>query len=186
VVADAAGHGMAAGLLMAITDSSLRIALEHDPSPAGVAALLHRVIRRTGDRRAFLTIVYGRLDPARGDLELVGGGHPSPIARRADGTLAEPLAGSLPLGLRDRHEPAFAELTLAPGELVVLFSDGLVEAVNPGGEAFGWDRLRACVRDGGAAPELCRRILAAFDAHLAGEPLADDLTLVVVERLALP
>ena len=186
VVADASGHGMAAGLLMAIANATLHIALELDPAPVAVATLLHRALWRTGDRRSFLTLFYGLLDPATGELEYVCAGHPFPLLRRADGTIEEPALGSFPLGMRETLHPATGRLRLAPGELLLLFSDGLFEGVDRAGQAFGFERLRAALQSGGEARRTHERILAAFENHVASEPLADDLTLVVVERLAVP
>jgi len=185
VVADASGHGMAAGLLMAIANATLHIALELDPAPVAVATLLHRAIWRTGDRRSFLTLFYGLLDPATGEMEYVCAGHPFPLLRRADGTIEEPALGSFPLGMREKLHPATGRLRLEPGELLLLFSDGLFEGVDGAGQAFGFDRLRAALQPGGEARPVHARILADFESHVAAEPLADDLTLVVVERLAV-
>jgi len=182
VVADASGHGMAAGLLMAIADTCLRMALDDDPDPLPVAALLHRALLRTGDRRAFLTLFYGLLDPATGTMEWASAGHPSPILRRAGGALEEPVEGSLPLGLRERHEPAHGSLQLAPGDLLVLFSDGLFESVGADGEAFGHERLRAELATAASAREAHDRLRTAVERHLGREPLEDDLTIVAVER----
>lgn len=183
VVADASGHGMAAGLLMAIADTTLRIGLEQDPTPAAVADLLHRALHRAGNRRSFLTLFYGRLDPNSGELDYVCAGHPPPLIRRVDGSIDEPAIGSLPLGLRARAEPASGRLVLAPGELLVLFSDGLFEALGAGGGAFGHDRVRAEIAAGGSAAQVHDRLLAAHRRHVGEEALDDDLTLVVVERL---
>ncbi len=108
VVADASGHGMAAGLLMAIADATLHIALELDPSPVAVSTLLQRAIWRTGDRRSFLTLFYALLDPATGSVEYVCAGHPFPLLRRAGGAIEEPALGSFPLGMRETVKPARA------------------------------------------------------------------------------
>ncbi len=183
VVADASGHGMAAGLLMAIANATLHIALELDPAPVAVATLLHRALWRTGDRRSFLTLFYGLLDPASGEVEYVCAGHPFPLLRRADGSIEEPTLGSFPLGMREVLRPATGRLRLAPGELMLLFSDGLFEGVDRAGQAFGYERLRTELQSGGEAQRTHERILAAFESHVAAEPLADDLTLVAVERL---
>jgi len=184
VVADASGHGMAAGLLMAIADTCLRIAIDEDPEPTAVAALLHRALLRTGDRRSFLTLFYGLLDPATGRLDWVSAGHPSPLLRRADGSIEEPVEGSLPLGMRERHVPATGSLELGRGDLLVAFSDGLFESVGPQGEAFGHERLRAEVSASATAREAHDRLRAAVERHLQREPLADDLTVVALERCA--
>lgn len=183
VVADASGHGMAAGLLMAVANATLYLALELDPSPVAVSNLLHRAIWRTGDRRSFLTLFYALLDPASGDIEYVCAGHPFPLLRRASGEIEEPSLGSFPLGMRETAKPASGRLHLAPGDLLLLFSDGLFEGVDRGGQAFGFERLRAALTGGGEARRTHEQILAAFERHVASEPLADDLTLLVVERL---
>ncbi|MEO8195735.1 MAG: PP2C family protein-serine/threonine phosphatase [Thermoanaerobaculia bacterium] len=183
VVADASGHGMAAGLLMAIANATLHIALELDPSPVAVSALLHRAIWRTGGRRSFLTLFYALLDPATGQIDYVCAGHPFPLLRRASGAIEEPALGSFPLGMRETVKPANGRLRLEPGDLLLLFSDGLFEGVDRGGQAFGFDRLRAALASGGEARRTHEQVLAAFDSHIAAEPLADDLTLVVIERL---
>ncbi len=183
VVADASGHGMAAGLLMAIANATLHIALELDPSPVAVSTLLHRAIWRTGDRRSFLTLFYALLDPATGEMEYVCAGHPFPLLRRAAGAIEEPALGSFPLGMRETVKPASGRLALAPGDLLVLFSDGLFEGVDRSGQAFGFDRLRTALARAATARSAHDQISAAFGTHIGGEPLADDLTLVVVERL---
>jgi hypothetical protein len=185
LVADASGHGMAAGLLMAIADTTLRIGLEHDPSPPAVAALLHRALRRTGDRRAFVTLFYGLLEPSTGAVEYAAAGHPSPLVRRADGRVEEPVAGSLPLGMVETCRPELGAFRLAPGDRVVLCTDGVFEALDQNGDAFGWERLRQAVAAPSAgAVDLHARLTAALDRHVDDEPVSDDRTLVVFERRA--
>jgi hypothetical protein len=184
VVADASGHGMAAGLLMAIADATLHLAIDIDPSPLAVAGRLHRALRRTEDRRSFLTLFYGLLEPATGELDYVCAGHPFPLVRRAAGPIEEPRLGSFPLGLRERLAPASGSLRLDPGDLLVLFTDGLFEGLGGSGEAFGFERLRAALAESRGAADAHRRVTDAFAKHTGGEPLADDLTLLVVERAA--
>jgi phosphoserine phosphatase RsbU/P len=187
VVADASGHGMAAGLLMAITDTAWRTAIELDPRPDAVAAVVHRALLRTGDRRAFVTLFYGLLDPATGELEFVSAGHPSPIVRRADGALEEPAQGALPLGMRAGSRPSRGHLRLAPGDLMVIATDGLFEALDGAERAFGWERLRQEVaRPGGGAQNVHDRLRDAVERHAGDAPASDDRTLVVLERLAAP
>jgi phosphoserine phosphatase RsbU/P len=185
-IADASGHGMAAGLLMAIANATLHIALDIDPSPVAVSSLLHRAIWRTGDRRSFLTLFYALLDPASGEVEYVCAGHPFPLIRRASGAIEEPSLGSFPLGMRETVKPVSGRLQLAPGDLLVLFTDGLFEGVDRAGQAFGFERLRGALARGGDAGRTHDGVLSGFAAHIASEPLADDLTLVVVERLPSP
>ena len=181
-VADASGHGMAAGLLAAIANSALRCASELALAPADSARLLHRVLRAREAGRGFLTLFLGRLDPATGGLDWAAAAHPSPLLRRAAGELVELAQGAPPLGVGDECRPESGTVALSAGDLLVLFTDGLYEAVGANGEPFGWPRVRDLVGQGGGAAATRDRLLAAFDAHLGGEPLSDDLTLVLVER----
>ncbi len=181
-VADASGHGMAAGLLAAIANAALRCALELGLPPAESARLLHKVLRARGSGRGFLTLFLGRLEIESGALDWVSAAHPSPIVRRADGTVDELAQGSPPLGIGEECRAEQGTTRLEPGDLLLLFTDGLYEAVGTDGQPFGWERVRAQVAQGGTASELAQRLLAAFDRHLGAEAPSDDLTLVVVER----
>jgi serine phosphatase RsbU (regulator of sigma subunit) len=183
-VGDASGHGMAAGLVMAIANATLETALDLDPSPARVLAVMNRALCRIGGRRTFMSLFYGLLEPASGRLDYVCAGHPFPLLRRAAGAIEELGQGALPLGLREPLEPPAGTVTLAPGDLLVLYTDGLVEAT-PGeaAEAFGFTRLRAALAPGGEAQAVHDAVLAAFDAHVGEEPLRDDLSLLVLARL---
>ena len=185
MVGDASGHGMAAGLVMAIANATWKTALDLDPAPERVLALLNRTLCRTRGKRTFMSVFYGLLDPATGQLEYVSAGHPFPFLRRADGRVEELGEGGLPLGIRDSLTVKPGTTMLSSGDLLVLYTDGLVEATDPRGtEAFGFDRLQGLVAAGGDPQILHDRILGAFDDHVAGEPLLDDLTLVVVARTA--
>lgn len=183
IVADASGHGIAAGLLMAIANATLKTAIDLDPGPSAVARLLNTALCRTGDRRAFMTLFYGVLDPATGELEYTCAGHPFPLRRRRSGEIEELGVGSLPLGLRPRHPTTTSVSRLDRGETLLLYTDGLPEAVaGAEGEAFGFPQLRNLLIEGGSAEQIHDRVLRAFDLHIGGEPLTDDVTLVVVTR----
>ena len=182
-VGDASGHGIGAGLLMAIANTSLKTAIDIDPSPQAVLELLNRVLYRTGSSRAFMTLFYAVLDPATGEFEYACGGHPFPLLRRRDGEIIELGTGALPLGLRPAVEYRSERLVIEPGDLLLLYSDGLPEAI--GGhkkESFGFPRLHQLLAGPTAAQQLHDSILATFDRHLAGDHLTDDLTLVVMNR----
>jgi sigma-B regulation protein RsbU (phosphoserine phosphatase) len=182
MVGDATGHGMASGLVMAIANATLKTALDLDPDPRRVSALLNRTLCRTGTRRTFMTVFYALLSPATGELMSVCAGHPFPLLRRAGGGLEELGRGGLPLGVRDDLAPEPQTTTLGPGDLLVLYTDGLAEAVNARDDAFGYDRIAELARPGGTPQAVHDRILAAFDAHVGDQPLRDDLTLLVIAR----
>ncbi len=183
VIGDASGHGMASGLLMAIANATLKLALDLDPTPAKVIALLNRVMCRTGSRRSFMTLFYGMLTPPSGRLEYVCAGHPFPLLRRADGSVLELGHGGLPLGIRANLDIAPETVVVAQGDLLALVTDGLPEATNHAGEAFGYDRVRALVAAGGTPQAVHDRVLGAFRAFLGDEALRDDACLVVLARV---
>jgi sigma-B regulation protein RsbU (phosphoserine phosphatase) len=129
-----------------------------------------------------MTLFYGLLDPASGDLEFVCAGHPFPLLRRASGEILELGTGALPLGLRSEIELRSGRTTFAPGDRLVLFSDGLPEGIDLQHDAFGFERLRSTLSQTGTPEAIHDRILEAFSRHVRSEPLTDDLTLVVVGR----
>lgn len=183
LVGDASGHGIAAGLLMAISNATIQTALELDPEPRAVASLLNSTLYRTSDRRAFMTLFYALLDPENGQLDYVCAGHPFPLLRRRDGEILELGEGALPLGLRRVVDPVQHSVTLNPGDLLLLFTDGLPESIGPDQEtAFGFDRLRTLVEQEGSAQTIHDRVMTAFDRHIGQEPITDDLTTVVLKR----
>ncbi|MDX1643706.1 MAG: PP2C family protein-serine/threonine phosphatase [Thermoanaerobaculia bacterium] len=185
VVGDASGHGMAAGLLMAIANATLKTALDVSPEPAQVLTILNRSLCRTGSRRAFMTLFYAVLTPEDGRLDYVCAGHPFPLLRRADGRIEELGRGGLPLGMKSDLDIRVLSTRLEPGDLLLLYSDGMVEAVSGDRGAFGFDRLRELLATAASPRAVHDRIRTAFDRFLDGEPLTDDLTLVVLARDAV-
>jgi phosphoserine phosphatase RsbU/P len=183
VVGDASGHGMAAGLVMAIANATLKTALDQDPSPDRVLALLNRTLCRTGTNRTFMSVFFAVLEPSTGEMEYVSAGHPFPLLRHANGRIEELGNGGFPLGMRDPLPLVTRRVTLEPGDLLVLYTDGLPEAVDSLGKtAFGYERIRAALELGGSPQEVHDAILRAFDRHVGDEPLRDDLTLEVIAR----
>jgi sigma-B regulation protein RsbU (phosphoserine phosphatase) len=105
------------------------------------------------------------------------------LLRRASGEVEELGRGGLPLGIRETVELTRAEVTLGAGDLLLLYSDGLPESVNAAGEAFGFEKLRELLRAEGEPRAIHGRVLYALETHLAGEPLTDDVSIVVVAKL---
>ena len=104
MVADASGHGMAAGLVMAIANATWRTALDLDPNPERAIAMLNRTLCRTGTTRTFMSAFYGLLNPDTGEMEYVCAGHPFPLLRRAGGRTEELGVGGYPA--RPARSPA--------------------------------------------------------------------------------
>jgi serine phosphatase RsbU (regulator of sigma subunit) len=183
VIGDASGHGIAAGLLMAVASSTLRLAFDDGDDPAAAADLINRALWRTGGRRAFMTLFCAVLEPATGRLRCVSAGHPYPMIRRSDGTIEEIGTGSLPLGIRKDVELPRCEAAIAPGDAVLLYTDGMPETVNATGEAFGFERLRRSLESGGPGHAIHDRIVAEVDRFRGDEPVHDDRSLVVIRRM---
>src|SRR5437764_1171585 len=147
VIADVAGKSVPAALLMATLQASLRtIAGEGVP----VAELVTRLNRYASayslDGRRFTTAVLCDYDPATRQLTYVNAGHNAPILRRANGAFETLEVGGLPLGIKVGAEYETASLELRPGDALILFTDGVIEAFNASGEEFGNERWLATVR----------------------------------------
>ncbi len=184
-IGDASGHGIGAGLLMAIAAVSLEAALELDPTPHAALAAFNRVLCRTGGSRAFMSLFIGLLDPLTGQLDWANAGHPYPLLRRGSGEVIELGQGSLPLGLRKKERWGAHRTHLRPGDLLLLYSDGIPEAHSAQGD-FGFERLRVEVERGGQPEHLHARIWRELEKHQGEESLRDDATLVVLGRDPLP
>jgi len=182
VIGDVAGHGLHAGLLMASLKSTVAALIREGYTGED---LLSRVNGLLSERRfgpIMATLAVAEIDVADSLLRITSAGHP-PAYVIADGRCEELMAGSLPLGSA-LGRPAQLERPFPPGALLLLYSDGLVEATGPSGEPFSYERLAETVREsvGLPAAELEAAIVAALDAYVGDRDLADDLTLVVVER----
>jgi serine phosphatase RsbU (regulator of sigma subunit) len=182
ITGDASGHGIAAGLLMAIAGSALKLGFDADPDPVAVTRVVNRALCRTGGTRAFMTLFCGVLEPESGRLRFVCAGHPFPLLRRADGEILELGVGCLPLGIRLELEFEALEVEIEPGDCLVLYTDGVVETLSPSGESFGFERLPAAVASGGTSQAVHDRVLSQVEAFRQGEPVLDDLSLVVITR----
>jgi len=184
VIGDASGHGIAAGLLMAIANATLKTALEVDPAPDKVAKLLNSTLYRTGDRRAFMSLFYALLEPSTGVLDFVCAGHPFPLLRRRDGSVVELGSGALPLGMRPELDLPVQRAQVGRGEILLLFTDGLPEALDGKEESFGFSRLEQLASKGSSASQLHDSVVTAFKAHVGNRDMADDVTLLVMSRAA--
>ncbi len=182
VIGDASGHGIAAGLVMAIANSALKLGFDHDSEPIPVSRLVNRALYRTGGSRDFMTLFCGVLDPPSGRLDYVCAGHPYPLLRRASGEVLELGTGSLPLGIRLNLEMVADHAVVEPGDTLLLFTDGVFETLDRAGESFGFERLMAAVAQGGSSRSVHDRVLQQVDDFRGDEPLYDDCSVVVVSR----
>jgi sigma-B regulation protein RsbU (phosphoserine phosphatase) len=182
---DASGHGMAAGLVMAVAHAAFRTQLDVDASPPAVFSTLNRILCRTGTSRAFFGCVYLRI---AADGAFVGSvaGHPLPILAGREGTLKRRIgAGAYPLGIKPEVTWPVESGTLERGDLLLIYSDGLSEARNARGEEFGETRIEeAAARAGTAtAPEIAGRLAGQLEAFCGREEPDDDVSIAVIKRI---
>jgi sigma-B regulation protein RsbU (phosphoserine phosphatase) len=180
-IADVCGKGLAAALLMSNLQASVRAFTSTDATPASVTARVNTALVRNGGLRRFVTFFYGVYDAAAGELTYVTAGHNPPVVVGADGGVRRLATGGPVLGIFESATFEQERVCLAPGDRVVLFTDGLVDAEGEGREAFGEDRLAGVVaaRRGAGAAVLVDAIFEQVSRFRAG-PLEDDATLVVI------
>ena len=185
VVADVSGKGVAAAFFMAVTRTLLRGVAGECESPAGCLVRVNDALCRENPIDMFVTALYAELDEATGAVRLVNAGHCEPIVVRADGT-AETVrrAGNPPLGVTAGRDFAERSVTLGPGEMLFLYTDGVTEAVNGKGEQFHMTRLVEIAQaSAGQSPqELMLAVIGRVEKFSAGTLQADDITCLVVRR----
>ena len=183
-IGDVAGHGLPTGLLMAMVKSAVAALAGEGRHGRDLLERLNRLLLGQSLRQRMVSLALAEIDSAAARLEITSAGHPPGMLLASDGTTEEILLASLPLGHRWPDPPPTRTLAFPPGSRLLLYSDGLVEGRDAAGESFGYEALHAVLaahRD--ASPRaLVAAVLAALDRHLAGAPLADDLTIVLVEH----
>ena len=182
-LADVAGKALPAALLMAKVQATLRALATDVPSLSALAARTNAILCRDGLPNRFATMVYLEAQDNSGSLRLVNAGHMPPV--RISGAAFHDLPrGSMALGMMPGASYEEQEIDLQPGEMLVIYSDGLTEALNEAGDFYGYERLRADfstlsalgARDAGA------RLLTSVDAFIGETRPYDDLSLIVLKR----
>jgi sigma-B regulation protein RsbU (phosphoserine phosphatase) len=184
VIGDISGKGVTAGLMMAGLQVAFRIFSKADPDPATLVSQLNVALKENLPQSKFATLFLGRLDTRTGRVEYANAGHPPPLWVRREGV--EELGDTdLLLGVVSHAEYTNREVQLAPGDALILFTDGVSEAENAEGQELGTDIVAAAVKPlhGSHADVLAHTVDESVLAHV-GEPdaLGDDVTLVVVSR----
>jgi len=184
VIGDVAGHGLASGLLLSGIRSCLYLLEGELAVPDRVFERLNHMVRRTTDKRTYVTLLCAVLDRAAGRLELVSAGHP-PMLRFDARTrrFTEVGQGAPPLGtfLQARYETVQAPLV--PGDLLIFYTDGLVEARNVHGQEYGDARLQKAIAraaDSRTAREIRDAVLGDLSNFKGDYEQVDDITVVVV------
>src|SRR2546421_755668 len=182
VIADVAGKSVPAALLMATLQASLRtIAGENAPLADLVARLNHYACAHSLNGLRFTTAVLGEYNVASRTLTYVNAGHNAPILRRANGAVETLEVGGVPLGIRSAANYETASLELKPGDALIFFTDGVVEAFNESGEEFGNERWLSAIRglpDWDASQTL-QFLMKRVDEFVGATRQSDDITCLV-------
>ncbi len=188
VVADVSGHNLASGMVMVGARFSLRLLASLHQEPARIfTGLLEAIFDDLSRTERFITAAGAAITPERGQLELVNAGHNPTMIYRAATDTVENVAGDDPiLGFLPGIEYAPCTVELAPGDVVLIYTDGVTEAANEAGEMFEEQRLEATLRRsaarGASASEVLDAVYEAVRAFTHGNSDGDDVTAVVLKR----
>lgn len=184
ILGDVAGKGTPAALLMALFLAMTRTLLDEALPPATLALRLNEQLMRHSPRSRFITAFIALFDPRTGEGRYVNAGQNPPMLRRASGRLEWLPPTGMALGLSRRASYEEATVTLAPGDLLLAYSDGITEAESPAGVSFDNEGLRVLADQmaGLRAGLVARRVIDEVKTHTDDSVLFDDLTVLVCRR----
>jgi sigma-B regulation protein RsbU (phosphoserine phosphatase) len=181
---DASGHGMAAGLVMAVAHAAFRTQLEVDPSASSIMASLNRILCRTGGTRSFFSACYVLLAPD-GSYSATVAGHPSILKIDNSGAITERIGrGAYPLGVKTGLAWETVDGSLFPGERLLLHSDGLTEARNAQEREFGdhYVETIATWHPAASATQMVETLVGEWQMFMGHLPPDDDVSIAVIRR----
>jgi sigma-B regulation protein RsbU (phosphoserine phosphatase) len=184
IVADAAGKGVGAALFMAVTRTLFRAVAHGDTTVAAAVSRMNKELARDNERQFFVTALVGRLALGSGELTFCNAGHPRMLHAGA-GSRVEALGSAdadVALGVLDSATYGEARMRLAPGDVVLLFTDGVTEAINSRNELFSDDRLLRAFGEavGRPANEIVDHVVGTVRAFAGATPQEDDITLLAL------
>lgn len=183
-IADVSGKGVPAALFMALSRTLLRASATRNPTPVDAIVRANRLIAEDARSGMFVTLFYAILDARNRRLVYVNAGHNPPLLFPKDGRTVKLLkAEGIPLGVREEMDLEEQEVRLETGDVVVLYTDGVTEAMNANEDFFGDERLADVVRDNAAksAQQILDAIRNAVLAFAGDRPQYDDITLIVLK-----
>jgi sigma-B regulation protein RsbU (phosphoserine phosphatase) len=182
MIGDASGKGVGAAIFIAMARSLLRAAIGRGASPAEALAQANDVLAADNPTMMFATVIVAVLDCRSGLLTYANAGHNAPRRRGTQGEAELPVEPGIALGVMDGMTFADQALRLEPGDTVLMFTDGVTEAVGPGETMFGDARLSAIVGDAGLAEpaRLVEAVAREVEAFADTEPQADDITMLAL------
>jgi len=183
-IGDVAGKNVSAALLMAVARTVLRDYAALGIGPAGIFEKANAMLAKENDTGMFVTVFFGLYDIRTGRLTFANAGHNPPFVIGADGTVRPTESLHNPaLGIMEEAIYVERTVTLEPGEKLILYTDGVTEAVAPDGVFFGEERFTEELCGGGSLPpkELCSRVIERIKEYEHGDR-HDDVTLLILER----
>ena len=187
VIADVVDKGMGAALMMALIRTLIRTyATDYPDQPQRVLQMANQRLMTDVDVGMFVTLFYGTLDPVSGRLSYCNAGHPPPylISPAPDSVDTSLIATGIPLGISEESHWEPGEVSIEPGELLFLYTDGVTDAMDQHGEQLGIERVLEAIHQahGRAAEQIQDNLLARVYAHALGQPQVDDITLVFLAQ----
>jgi serine phosphatase RsbU (regulator of sigma subunit) len=182
---DVSGKGLPASLLMANLQATLRGQTLGVNSARECIQRCNKLLYQSTSSEKFVTLFYGILDRERHALSFTNAGHENPFLFSAGGAANRLTEGGVVLSILEEFPYKEATVDFRPGDVLVIFSDGITEAINPAQELFGEARLAAVIGEHrtATAQEMIERIMGAVRAYAGTAPQMDDMTVVVVKRL---
>jgi serine phosphatase RsbU (regulator of sigma subunit) len=185
VIADVAGKGVAAALFMTHCRTIIRATALDGRNPAATLVRSNELIMQEDHSQLFVTVFYALLDTKTGRLVFANAGHPHPLHLHANSGGVEALvAPGIALGAVDEIELAEQEIRLAPGDLLLLYTDAVTEAMDTQYQPFGRDRLESLLAGSArrSARQVIRSVVDAVEAYAGDISEVDDMTLLALKR----
>ncbi|RMD89590.1 MAG: GAF domain-containing protein, partial [Calditrichaeota bacterium] len=184
-IADVSGKGTPGAILMSNLSATFRSQVRRDLPPDVILERVNKLFCETITSGSFATFFYGKLNPRTKSFEYANAGHNPPLLIRSDGSMEFLKKGGLIMGFLPRVEYNREEVQLAPGDLLIMYTDGLTEAENKKGQLFGTERLIKVVKKHTKLPPTVvkRKIFQELKKFLKGSPLSDDVTLLLVKAV---
>jgi sigma-B regulation protein RsbU (phosphoserine phosphatase) len=184
VVGDVSGKGVAAGLFMAVTRTLIRATAVPGRSPKEILEKVNAQLCAENQANLFVTMILGIVDTATGRMEYGQGGHNPPILIPVTGEPAYEPSGGMPLGVFEDAKFGERKLELKTGETLLVYTDGVTEAMNRQRDLFGEERLKEAVRgQSHLSPEaLTQRVVAEVAKFANGAEPSDDITLLAMQH----
>jgi sigma-B regulation protein RsbU (phosphoserine phosphatase) len=185
LIADVSGKGVGAAMIMAASRGAIRAAVQHHDTPSGVLHAANRRLFRDIKRNVYVTACYGVLDPTRGAFTYSSAGHFPPVMVREDGEVTYLGAGGTVMGMFDGTGFEEETVELRSGDVICLYTDGIVDAFNRKEEIYGEARLEKLLQTTRRLPaaEIARLLIDSVHEFASGRDQHDDMTVIVLKSV---